>query len=667
MQTRLISLLFLITLLTGCANPPVAMPEVVPATDETTSITSPISQGTTSGFTLTSTDVADGGRLPVEFTCDGDGSTLPLTWSGAPAETQSYAVIMHHVAAPEEIHWYWVLYNIPADVTSLPKNVTGIGILGNNINNGLVEYSPPCSQGPGDKEYIYTVYALSAQPQITVPAEEVDRNTLLAAIQNITLASAELHTIYARLGMEDPQAQSGQSSSNQQQGGGTPPAEAIAACSGQAENASCTFTDQNGEHTGVCKTNPENQFACAPDRNGQDGQQGQGGNNQPTDGAPAYNIEQATSDKAQGMTISYDALAFMTGDLGSDSFFPPGKVADFWGFQYLRDNDPSEMGHAGDFLTSAAMNTLNNLTAAQRAQLVALAESQVYDINEYGYKRFVLMDAFRRLAEGDLPAGTTGLDKEAVKAYSAELYQLDGQISFERAQLMGQILTSLSAEQKAYFDAMVGNGMLEWNDVQEPEDVRGLDRDTKVAVMTYAADLYSWYAGSVEADVYFCPERHGTYFGSFYLKDIKAMSDPTYSIPTNLTGDLGELMLSKLTSEQASLITSLVDIQKPALDGIVSSREQVSLELRKFKDGSAADQATVMNLMAQYGAYDGEVIYNMAVNFAAVKNSLTPAQQAELDALRTELLGDVSHPNGAYLYSQAISMPEIPNSDFLFK
>jgi Raf kinase inhibitor-like YbhB/YbcL family protein len=612
-------------------------------------------------------DVTDGGRLPVEYTCDGDGSTLPLAWSGAPAETQSYAVIMHHVAAPEEIHWYWVLYNIPADVTSLPKNVTGIGTLGNNINNGLIEYSPPCSQGPGDKEYIYTVYALSAQPQITVPAEEVDRDTLLTAIQNITLASAELHTIYARLGMEDPQAQSGQSSSNQQQGGGTPPAEAIAACSGQAENASCTFTDQNGEHTGVCKTNPENQFACAPDRNGQDGQQGQGGNNQPTDGAPAYNIEQATSDKAQGMTISYDALAFMTGDLGSDSFFPPGKVADFWGFQYLRDNDPSEMGHAGDFLTSAAMNTLNNLTAAQRAQLIALAESQVDDINEYGYKRFVLMDAFRRLAEGDLPAGTTGLDKEAVKAYSAELYQLDGQISFERAQLMGQILTSLSAEQKAYFDAMVGNGMLEWNDVQEPEDVRGLDRDTKVAVMTYAADLFSWYAGSVEADVYFCPERHGTYFGSFYLKDIKAMSDPTYSIPTNLTGDLGELMLSKLTSKQASLITSLVDIQKPALDGIVSSREQVSLELRKFKDGSAADQATVMNLMAQYGAYDGEVIYNMAVNFAAVKNSLTPAQQAELDALRTELLGDVSHSNGAYLYSQAISMPEIPNSDFLFK
>jgi phosphatidylethanolamine-binding protein (PEBP) family uncharacterized protein len=663
MQTKLFSLIFLIALLTGCANPPTATAVVVPPTNTAETIISPVTRQITSGFTLTSHDLPADGRLPVEYTCDGNGSTLALTWSGAPVKTQGYAVIMHHVAAPDDIHWYWVLYDIPADVTSLPKNVSGIGTLGNNINNGLVEYSPPCSQGPGDKEYIYTVYALSAQPQISAPAAEVNRAVLLDAIKDITLASAELYVIYARQGMEDPQAQS---SPNQQQGGGTPPAEAIAACSGQAENDSCEFTDKNGSHTGVCKTQQET-LACAPDRNDQGGgQQGQG-NNQPTDGAPAYNIEQATSDKAQGMTISYDALAFMTGDLGSDSFFPPGKVADFWGFQYLRDNDPSEMGHAGDFLTSAAMNTLNNLTADQRAQLVALAESQVDDINEYGYKRFVLMDAFRRLANNNLPAGTTGLDKDAVMAYSAELYQLDGQISFERAQLMGQILTSLSAEQRAYFDAMVGKGMKEWNTVQEPEDIRGLDRDAKVAVMTYAADLYSWYAGSIEADVYFCPERHGTYFGSFYLKDIKAMSDPTYSIPTNLTGDLGEVMLQKLNSEQTALITGLVDSQKSSLTGMVGAREKIAIELRKFKDGSAANQSTVDALMAQYGEYDGEIIYNMAANFAAVKNSLTDAQMAELDALRTELLSDQSHPIGAYLYSQAIPMPEIPNSDFLFK
>jgi hypothetical protein len=214
---------------------------------------------------------------------------------------------------------------------------------------------------------------------------------------------------------------------------------------------------------------------------------------------------------------------------------------------------------------------------------------------------------------------------------------------------------------------MVGKGMKEWPVVTEPEDIRGLDRDVKVAVMTYAADMYSWYAGSVEADVYFCPERHGTYFGSFYLKDIKAMSDPTYSIPTNLTGDLGETMLQKLNSGQAQIITGLVDVQKPSLQSIVAIREQISMELRKFKDGGVADKATVLSMMEQYGAYDGEIIYNLAVNFAKVSQSLTDTQKTELNTLRSELLGDQSHPTGTYLYSQAIPMPDIPNTDFLFK
>ncbi len=156
------------------------------------------SSASPAAFTLTSPDLDASGRLPTEYTCDGPSSTLALNWSGAPIGTQSYAVIMHHVAAPEDIHWYWVLYNLPASVTSLAKNSTGIGTLGNNSVNGQTAYTPPCSKGPGDKTYTYTVYALSAQPQLSVPASQVNRATLLAAIDNITLASAELSVIYAR-------------------------------------------------------------------------------------------------------------------------------------------------------------------------------------------------------------------------------------------------------------------------------------------------------------------------------------------------------------------------------------------------------------------------------------------------------------------------------------
>ena len=149
-------------------------------------------------FKLTSPDVTEGGNLPVEYTCDGGRATLPLNWSGAPAGTKSYAVIMHHVASPTDIHWYWVAYAIPPDVTSLVKNSSGVGQLGTNSVNKKNEYTPPCSKGPGPKMYTYTVYALSGNPSFSVPATSINRDVLLEAIQNMTLASAELHVTYSR-------------------------------------------------------------------------------------------------------------------------------------------------------------------------------------------------------------------------------------------------------------------------------------------------------------------------------------------------------------------------------------------------------------------------------------------------------------------------------------
>jgi phosphatidylethanolamine-binding protein (PEBP) family uncharacterized protein len=152
----------------------------------------------TGTFTLTSPDLPSDGRLPAEYTCDGSASTLALNWSSAPLGTTAYAVIMHHTPEQEESHWYWVLYNIPADVTSLSKNSSNIGNLGTNSVNGRLEYAPPCSKGPGDKEYFYTLYALSSQPQLDVSSEKVDRAALLRAMESITLARAELKVVYAR-------------------------------------------------------------------------------------------------------------------------------------------------------------------------------------------------------------------------------------------------------------------------------------------------------------------------------------------------------------------------------------------------------------------------------------------------------------------------------------
>lgn len=76
-----------------------------------------------------------------------------------------------------------------------------------------------------------------------------------------------------------------------------------------------------------------------------------------------------------------------------------------------------------------------------------------------------------------------------------------------------------------------------WPDGEEAVDRHSMSHEVHVGVMTYASEMFSWYSGSVEADTYFCPERHGIYFGGFGFKTAPAMGKPNYSISTTMTGD----------------------------------------------------------------------------------------------------------------------------------
>lgn len=391
---------------------------------------------------------------------------------------------------------------------------------------------------------------------------------------------------------------------------------------------------------------------------------GKQGNNPPANGqGGGYSVAQAISDRAQLTTIAFAGLAFLTGDLCGDTFLPPGKVSDFFGFQYLRDTDSGEMGHNTTFVPRSANNMLYILNDAQKAELIALAKAQVTQINQFGYQRFPLMKAFRRQLEGDLPAGSKGLNQEAVMQYSAELYRLDGQLSLQRAQVLGRIIRSLDQKQRAYLDDMKAGNSLSWPDLPDQVDKRSYTPEEHVAIMTYASEMFSWYAGSVEADTYFCPERHGMYFGAFYMKDIPAMGNPDYSIGTQITGDSGEAFLNVLTEAQRRQITSLVDLQRTALQQIVTTRQAIATQLRQLMKADKIDEAAILSLAEQYGSADGELSYLYATHFAEVNKTLSSIQKAQLMKLRN-LEGFTCQ--GAYLYSQNIAMPKIQNTDFLF-
>ena len=382
--------------------------------------------------------------------------------------------------------------------------------------------------------------------------------------------------------------------------------------------------------------------------------------------ASQYTVAQTVSDEAQRNTIAFDALAFLNGCVGSQSFLPPGKVADFDGFQYLRDNDPTNMGHNTSFVTIVAFNMLHILDSAQVDLLVQNARTQVDLINAYAYQRFPLMKAFRRLQDGDLPAGCTALNRSAVLQYSAALYRIDGQISYNRARVMGTVLRSLSSAQRtALARLQTLNGVGNWDQtIADPLQSLQLPPDVSVAVMTFASEMYSWYAGSVDADVYFCPERQGTYFGSFYLKDWPAMGNPDYAISEQLTAGAGANFLAAVTDTQKTFITGLVSLQKDDLNQIVSTRRQISTLLRQFLTAVPPDSGAVLDLAEQYGQLDGEIVTLYATHFVQVGRGLSSAQRQNLASL-VQSLGYTA-PAGAFLYSRPIAMPDVENTDFLF-
>ncbi|MBT0666059.1 hypothetical protein KI809_17235 [Geobacter pelophilus] len=395
----------------------------------------------------------------------------------------------------------------------------------------------------------------------------------------------------------------------------------------------------------------------------------------------SMNMEQTLSDGAQRTTIAFSALAMVTGNIGAQSFFPPGKVADYTGFQYLRDNDPDNMGHNTSFLTRVAENVIYVLNDSQFAKLSALATAQQADIEDYGAQRFPLMKAFRLLLEGTLPSGKSSLSLSAVKASSRALYLIDGQISYDRAVLYAEVLNSLTDSQKAYFAAMKGKGWKSWPDTSvDPiksavaAKMKSLPQGSSVAVMTYAGDLFSWYAGSIEADVYFCPERHGTYYGSFFIKDAPAIGHEGYSIDEQLTATAGRALSDSnygyVDATQAAKMSGLVDIQRNNLyagsTNIVGIRTQIATLLRQLltkTDSSKSIYNQVMALSGTYGDLDGENNYNYAKVMAEVYVTLSMAQKAKLFDLRKQIMAgaysdgtlfDFSTTATYYLYSTPI-------------
>jgi len=154
----------------------------------------------TSGFALTSSLGPSGTAMASDYTCDGTGSNPPLSWTGAPAGTAGYALLMTTLPGDGTTKYNWVVHSIPAATTGIAKDAYGIGITGVGSDGPAALYQPPCSSGPGVKNYIFTLYALSGSPALPADPATVTGEQLAQAIAPLTLGTASLTLTATRTG-----------------------------------------------------------------------------------------------------------------------------------------------------------------------------------------------------------------------------------------------------------------------------------------------------------------------------------------------------------------------------------------------------------------------------------------------------------------------------------
>ncbi|RPJ08148.1 MAG: hypothetical protein EHM28_05110 [Spirochaetaceae bacterium] len=328
----------------------------------------------------------------------------------------------------------------------------------------------------------------------------------------------------------------------------------------------------------------------------------------------------------------------------------------------MRDIDTSEAGHNMMFLTNILNNMLSIFNADQKAMFLALAREQEGIYRQIAEKRLVLIKAFRANIEGTIPAGYKALSETAVKNYVAGIFDLDGTLSYRRAEVYGAIAKSLTATQIAAIKKLAFNDSSTWKEMPDQTDKKSMTHEQDVLYSTYVSEFFSWYAGSIEADVYFCPERHGTYFGGFYMKDYPAIGHSDYFIPIDLTSDAGVNMLALLTDSQRAQITGIKEPLQVMLTEILAIRRTIATEFRKFLAGTTANKALVMQLSHRYGELDGALSYLYATRFAAVYKTLTQTQKDALVKLRNQNV----FPEGVYLYADPVKTPAEPDTSILF-
>jgi len=149
---------------------------------------------------LSSSAFKDGQPIPSEYTCDGKNISPPLTWKGAPADTQSFVLIVDDPDSPTGVWTHWMVFNLSANVSELredfAKTSTALAAAKQGLNSFKnVGYGGPCPPAGKLHRYYFKIYALDITLNLDPGAA---RSAVDAAMTKHVLAMGQVMGTYQR-------------------------------------------------------------------------------------------------------------------------------------------------------------------------------------------------------------------------------------------------------------------------------------------------------------------------------------------------------------------------------------------------------------------------------------------------------------------------------------
>ena len=152
-------------------------------------------------FAIKTAAFTNGGEIPRKYTCGGENVSPALSWAETPLQARSLALICDDPDAPGGTWTHWIVWNIPAQTSSLPEavpasqeTIAGGARQGKN-DFGRIGYGGPCPPPGKPHRYFFRLYALGTMLDVKPGAS---RSEMESAMKPHVLARAEWMGLFKR-------------------------------------------------------------------------------------------------------------------------------------------------------------------------------------------------------------------------------------------------------------------------------------------------------------------------------------------------------------------------------------------------------------------------------------------------------------------------------------